>query len=101
MTKLTFLLGSCLDQSGEVLVTWLPLSNIISPSSNSPFNTRPFNSSSISSSPFSVDGQPLTCSPLIDYVDLQLLEMCIRSNNEKAFLFLLSSCRLIQKATLD
>jgi len=90
--------ASCLDKSGEVLVTRLPPSNIssssnISPSNSSPTHTSPSNisSSGSSSSPFSVDGQPLTCSPLTSYVDLQLLEKCIRSNNEKAFLFLLSS----------
>ena len=67
------MLCSCLEQSGEVLLTWQPSS-----------------SSSNINCPFSVDGRPLTSRPLSNEVDLQLVEMCIRNNNENAFLFLFS-----------
>ena len=70
------MLCSCLEQSGEVLLTWQPSS---SSSSSSNINC-----------PFSVDGRPLTSMPLSNEVDLQLVEMCIRNNNENAFLFLFS-----------
>ena len=89
------MLRSCLEKSGEVLVTCLPSSR-----TRSSYNGNSSSSSSYNSSPFSVDGRPLTSSPLTNYVDLQLLEMCIRSNNEKAFLFLFSSstsCQLERK----
>ena len=84
------MLGSCLEQSGEVLVTWRPGSSCSSSSCSSASNIN---------CPFSVGGRPLTSSKLTNEVDLQLLELCIRNNNEKAFLFLFSSstCQLDQK----
>ena len=79
------MLCSCLEQSGEVLLTWQPTS---SSSSSSNINC-----------PFSIDGRSLTSRPISNEVDLHLVEMCIRNNNENAFLFLFSpsTCQLDQK----
>ena len=69
--KFIFLLRRCLAQPREVLVVTQLLS--------------------YSSICLSVDHHTLTSSPLAGFVNLKVLEACIRNNNEKAFVFLFPS----------